>query len=247
MDSRYNNYRNYIKQLVDSRDLTNFKNSMDGEYNIIVEHKDSKWGEDFYRLIKAEFNISDDIISDFCKKNDSIGNPQKIQHSFGSCSVNSIKYIYHANLILDHFKSLSLSNIRVVEIGGGYGGLALALEYFSQNYNLSITEYNIIDLDEAIKLQELYLKIQLGDISKYRFHNAANYGELIPAGNLYLIGIYSIGEFLKEIQDEYINKLFPKVDHGFIIWNEKPKHIPKLLIREPERPLTGPFNHFIYF
>lgn len=233
--------------MINTNSLDSFKYSPNHEYNYVVEHRDSPWGEQFYDLIRKEFQLTDEEIFSFCTKNDAKGNGELISYSFGKCSANSIKYVYHANLILKHLQELQESPVRIAEIGGGYGGLAIALLHYAPKYSIEIKEYNLVDLEEAIKLQELYLKDQLGDISMFQFHDAISFGSTIQGSDLYLIGIYSLGEFMYDIQTEYINTLFPKVSHGFLNWNERARELPKECIRMPERPLTGPHNHFIYF
>jgi len=247
MDSRYDVYREWVSEVVKSSSLDTFKYSPNWEYNKVVEHRDYEWGEAFYMLLQEDFGLSSEAILDFCKKNDAKGNPERIEHSFGSYSANSLKYVYHAHLILKHMKELGKSSVSVVEIGGGYGGLALALLHYAPTFAITIQEYNLIDFEEVLKLQQLYLQEMIGNTSIFKFHNAMSYGDSIEGENHFLIGIYSIGEFLETIQTQYIETLFPKVAHGFLIWNEKPRDLPKACVRLPERPLTGPHNHFVYF
>ncbi len=38
----------------------------------------------------------------------------------------------------------------------------------------------------------------------------------------YLISFYAIGEFSKDIKNEYIHNVISKVEHGFILWNPNP-------------------------
>jgi hypothetical protein len=242
----YKLFREYIDTVTSKSDLTNFKNN--NEVNTIFEHKNCPWGDTFYNLIKKSFNISDDDISSFCKKNDAIGNTQLQTYSFGTASSNSIKYIYHANLVLTHAKSIGKTKIDFVEIGGGYGGLALALFDFAPKYGIDIETYHLIDLPELIKLQELYIKSHMKDMSKIHFHSAFEYGSSIEKKDLYVIAIYSLGELDISHQKSYINLLFPKIAHGFLIWNALPyTSLGRDAQYTPEMPLTGPHNKFVYF
>jgi hypothetical protein len=247
MDHRYDQYRKWIQNIIDSKSIASFKYSPNHEYNSIVEHRDSPWGEKFYILIKVEFGLSDEAILSFCRKNDEKGNAEVIQYSFGKCSANSIKYVYHAHLVLKYMQELQISSVNIVEIGGGYGGLAIAMLHYAPSFNIHIKQYNLIDLVEAVKLQELYLQDILGDISLFKFHDAMNFGSTVEGNDNFLIGVYSLGEFLENIQNEYIQTLFPKVSHGFLNWNGKPKDLHRECKRMTERPLTGEDNHFVYF
>ncbi len=63
----------------------------------------------------------------------------------------SLGYIYHSHLILTHLKTCILDTI--VEVGGGYDGLCLALHLFAAKYNVNIKSYTIVDLPSISKLQ----------------------------------------------------------------------------------------------
>ncbi len=242
----YKKLRDYIDTVTSTGDLTNFKNNSD--VNNIFEHRDCKWGNKFYDLIKKGFNTSDEEILTFCKKNDAIGNPQLQTYSFGTVSSNSIKYVYHANLVLSHVKSLGKTTIDFVEIGGGYGGMALAIFEFAPKYGIEIETYNLVDLPEIIKLQELYIKSHMRDMNKFSFNSAFEYGSSIGKSGMYVIAIYSLGELDVSHQTSYITHLFPKIAHGFLIWNALPyTSIGRDAIYIPEMPLTGPYNRFVYF
>jgi hypothetical protein len=242
----YKNLREYINNITTTGDLSTFKTN--NEVNAIFEHKNCKWGDIFYNLIKKEFNTSDEEILNFCKKNDSIGNPQLQTYSFGAVASNSIKYVYHANLVLRHAQSLGKNKMNFVEIGGGYGGMALAVIQFAPKYGIDVETYNFIDLPEIIKLQELYIKSHMKDMSKFNFYSAFEYGSSIEKDDLYVIAVYSLGELDNSHQTEYIKQLFPKVSHGFIIWNALPyMSLGKDELIVPERPMTGPHNRFIFF
>lgn len=241
----YDKLRSYCIKISETNDLTNFK--INDDICSIFEHKDSPWGIYFYNLIKNEFSIPDEIINDFCNINDKIGNPQLFMYPFGHASANSIKYIYHSNLALNHMKNVGKTKINITEIGGGYGGMALAIFYFAKYFNIEIESYNIIDLPEVIELQKLYLK-NFDNFEKCYFYESNNYGSDIANEDMFLIGIYSIGELDLDYQMKYINKLLPKTSHGFIVWNRIPyTNLEKNEIRIPERPMTGPHNQFIFF
>jgi hypothetical protein len=242
----YVGLRNCVREILATNNISDFKDK--NEINAIFEHKNYSWGNIFYDLIKSEFTLTDDEIVDFCKKNDTIGKPEIQTYSFGNVAANSIKYVYHANLALKHMKSIGKNKVNIVEIGGGYGGMALAMFHYSNKYDIEIESYNLIDLPELIGLQDLYLKSTCRDYSRVKFYSAFEYGSNIRLDNLYLIGVYSLGELDVSTQMKYIEHLFPKVSHGFLIWNAVPyTKLGKDEMRVPERPLTGPHNQFIYF
>ena len=67
-------------------------------------------------------------------------------------STTCIRYLYHATQILKMHAGLP-----IVEIGGGYGGLALAINFVAAIKNITVPVYIIIDLPNVQKLQEYYL------------------------------------------------------------------------------------------
>lgn len=86
------------------------------------------------------------------------------------------------------------------------------------------------------------------DTSIFTFYSTFTFGNEIPHKNMYILAIYSLGELEVGLKQQYIETLFPKIDHGFIIWNAPPLlpfHKQERIT--PEVPLTGQHNTFIYF
>lgn len=240
-------FRNYVKEVVRSGDLSTFKDN--DVFNGILEHKRCKWGSGFYKLIVQEFQLPDAEILEFCKRNDAIGNPELQTYSFGKCASNSIKYVYHANLVLRHMKERGLTEVDIAEIGGGYGGMAFAVVYFAPKYDIRVKSYTMIDFPEVIQLQELYLRTVLGDTSSiFQFHSTYTYGADVQLSSLYLIAVYSLGELSVSDKQRYIQDFLPKTSHGFILWNALPyMNLGKNETSSVERPLTGPNNKFVFY
>jgi len=244
-DNIYLDYSIYVKTLVATKDLSTFKSNP--IYTYMLEHVSQEQGQQYYNLIKKEFNTPDMIILEFCNLNDRIGNPNQFEYSFGKCSPTSLRYIYHTLLTIAYINQLNQKSIKIIEIGGGYGGLAYALNYFSCFFGITIESYHMIDLSDPVSLQEIYLN-KVSDISKFKFYNAENYGKEIEGDNFFLLSTYSLGEIAVERQIQYFNTLLPKVSHGFLVWNNLPYvDFGRVTKQEVERPLTGPHNQFIYF
>jgi hypothetical protein len=245
-DSGYDKYVKCVEQLLDSNDLSNFKNNPD--YIYMLEHVSIKQGKEYYNLIKNEFNINDIIIKTYCNLNDSIGNPEIDTYSFGTASPSSLRYIYLSNLCLKYMKTLGKNTVNIAEIGGGYGGLALALEFFSEYYDIIIEQYDIIDINIITKLQEKYINKLTTYSPIFKFHDAATYGNNITSDNLFLISCYAFSEISLPHQEKYIQTMFYKVSNGFFVWNTNTIiDFRKKYTKEVERPLTGQYNEFLYF
>jgi len=213
----------------------------------MLEHVNKKQGDEYIYYIKNKTNITEQEIIDFCKINDSIGNPNKEDFGFLICSPSSLRYIFHAHLILTLLSSLNLPSIDIVEIGGGYGGLCLAIQHFSKKYNISINSYSIIDLHIISNLQKLYLSKLVPSLN-IDYVDASTFGSCISKQNMFLVSNYCFSEISKENQEKYIENLFPKVSHGFIAWNNIPLyHFGFKYMEEIEYPKTGPYNKYIRF
>ena len=116
MSELYDRYHNYVKSILNTNDLTNFKNNIN--YTYMLEHVSFKEGNEYLYHIKQKFNLTNDEIKSFCDKNDKIGNPTKFDYPFGKGSPTSLRYILHALLILEYISTLKQSQLNLVELGG---------------------------------------------------------------------------------------------------------------------------------
>lgn len=241
----YSSYEDTIGDICRTGDLANFK--MSNKYREILEHVTPEIGNQYLECIRSRTSIHDADISAYCSINDAVGSSIKTRYGELYVSPSSLRYIFHAHLIFTHIKSLNISSTNITEVGGGYGGLCLALHYFANVYGVSINSYTIIDLPNPLKLQRLYLS-KVSASLKVNFVDSSTYGEQIGNRDLYLISNYCFSEISSENQKQYIQKLFPKVSHGFMAWNFIPVYNfkPDMKI-EVEYPLTGKDNKYIYF
>ena len=217
----------------------------------MLEHVSQDIGTRYYQLLKPLFSNS--IILEFCRINDGVGDPIKsyINGLESSVSPSSLRYLYHAYLSLKHIQTLKLSSIDIVELGCGYGGLCIAIDYVSKNMNINIHSYTCIDLDNPLKLQEIYTTLFQTSFP-IKFHSASTFGTDVSGTNNFLISNYCFSEIGDENRKKYIETLIPKVSHGFMAWNFIPVfNFGKDFIRvEPENPqtdLVNSRNSYIYF
>jgi hypothetical protein len=135
-------------------------------------------------------------------------------------------------------------------VGGGYGGLCLAIDFLSKLRSIKIKSYTIIDLEEANKVQATYLEnfILQYDVT---FLSASDYKNKLKSTDYFLISNYCISEINEVLRRDYTMFLFPFVESGFITWNMIP--LDQNMFKdfrisvEAERPLTGEFNLYIHF
>ena len=246
MDTKYKQYVDIINSVLQNDNLNGFKSTR--EYREIVETLEGPHGNLYYECLKNIF--SNDVILEFCNKNDSIGSPIKYYINGLNSSVSSVslRYLFHAYLSLKHMQSLGISSVNIVEIGCGYGGLCVAVDYVSKIMNITITSYTCIDLDSPLKLQEKYIGL-FKTYFPVKFHSASTFGSAISGTNNFLISNYCFSEIGPEFRQKYIETLIPKVSNGFMTWNYIPVYnFGKELIKvEREIPQDRHLNFYVYF
>jgi len=239
--SIYSTYSNYVDTLVSTGNLSTFKTNPN--YTYMLEHVNYSQGLQYLNLLKNIFTLND--IVTFCNMNDSVGNPEMFSYPNLLCSPSSLRYLYHAHLILTHYKNYNLTDI--VEIGGGYGGLYLAINFLHKNYHVNIRSYTIIDLPSISKFQRLYTS-KFNTTISLNCLESTNFGNDINNSNMFFISCYSFSEIPSNLQEQYIKTLFPKISHGFIAWNNIPLYnFGFTYTEEQENPKTGPMNKYVRF
>ena len=253
---------------------------MNLEYKKWVDNEYTSWEKSLIDIIKIENNFSNFKSNDWVKrmvgtssleglfisddpslpwleieKIDRIGNPPETEVILNSYRVSTItlRYVYYANKILELIKDYS--RIRMVEIGGGYGGMCAILNCLAKSKKIKIDEYAIYDLEGVQEFQNYYLSqvklvTDIG-IDSVNFLDSKNLDSF--NGNYdYLISFYALGEFDDTTKYAYINKVISKVKNGFILWNphrSKDEIGEKLLLNyhlnavvKKEDPLTSDHN-----
>lgn len=125
-------------------------------------------------------------------------------------SPTMIRYAYRARDL--HAWCPSLDGGRIVEIGGGYGGLAAVVKSF-----YSPASYSIIDIGHANELQAKYLAAAGIEGVTYLRHPE-------DAGEIdLLIADFSLCELDAEWREFYANWLFPTAKYGALLWSERPE------------------------
>jgi len=245
MEEIYRNYSDFVEKIVATGDLSHFKSYP--FYTDILEHVSTEQGQQYLDIIRRDFNVSDEDISWFCRKNDSLGSPNMSKYNNLITSPTSLRYILHALLILQHCKAGGQNAPSIVEVGGGYGGLALAVDHFSARFEINVASYTIVDLKNPSALQAAYIS-RHSIRFPVAFVNSEKYGEEITGTDNFLVSAYCFSEIHADHQNNYLKTLFPKCSHGFIVWNHIPIfHIGKTIRTEIEYPLTGHLNMYVYF
>ena len=105
-DIDYSPYKLCVNNIVISNDLTNFKTNR--TYNEILEHVSYNDGYGYFRDIINYLPLEQ--IKEYCNLNDTIGNPNLVNIEGIMCSPSSLRYIYFAYKIIQHFINQNITN-----------------------------------------------------------------------------------------------------------------------------------------
>lgn len=228
----------------------------DSNFTTILEHTQENFSHDFMsQIINIYPEEAKKINWNLVKENDSIGSAhiinypelsQLIELEDYNFSPSTVAYAFKALDILYHMKKSNLNDIKILEIGAGYGGQCKMIFDMANIFSINILEYTLVDLYWPNQLQKKYLNY-LGYKNKLNF---VSFEELVDNKNNlpefnYLISIYALGEFPQDIQQFYIDKM-KNLEYYYIVWNTISIHNRFLLSDiEEERPRTGPYNVLI--
>ena len=223
--------------------FSNFRQS--SELISILEHVSSKQGEQYLQYIIENKYFSIQEIKDFCSE--SVGNPAKINYDLiGIASPTTLRYIKVLGDLEMYFGNLS--NYIMTEIGIGYGGQARLI-----TSKFKPKKYNLIDLDEVLKLGKKYLETSTT-------YKSFNYISGNTAENLVsdvVISNYAFSELTRSVQDEYFEKIIKNSKNGYVTYNKiHPEYFDSYSIQEfvdripnakivDEIPLTHPDNKLV--
>lgn len=180
----------------------------DSRYTAILEHVSPEQGK-LYADGVLQYDIDSELIESF-KENDSIGGSSLYNYGepFGRVSPSTLRYMQNALDISYFFGEGDLN--KIVEIGGGYGGLCKTI-----NCLCEFGEYHIYDMEPASKLQEKYLSNF--DISgKVIQHSEPEELEDIDL----LISNYAYSELGENLQDLYYNNVIKNSKKVYMILNK---------------------------
>lgn len=241
IDETYFDYNEILKN-IDEVYLSFKKNP---HYIKILEHVSFDLGIQYKQLIESEFNIDSKYFLNLIEKNDEIGSPNKKLIDDIFTSPTNFRYIYHALLINSKLeKWFFKKNLKIIEIGGGYGGLCFYIKNIIKNFEI---EYSIIDLANANNLQSKYLKDVNVNCDLYSFENI----DVVDKNFDLVISNYCLSEIGLANRFSYLNKIVAKCDKEFYVWNSlsfEGLNLDKYVIEE-EKPQTnsrGKFNKFLY-
>jgi putative sugar O-methyltransferase len=180
-------------------------------YKNILEHVTPRQGSEYLQL--AMEMASDALLENLeaFKENDLIGTPDKFSYpETGKISPTTIRYIKN---VFEMATLLGESPIsRVVEVGGGSGGLCKTLSVVCD-----FDEYILVDLPEAVKVQEKYINNFPELAKKCKFISCDDLEEVKDVD--LFISNYALSECDYDTQINYYDKLVANSKFAYIIYN----------------------------
>jgi putative sugar O-methyltransferase len=153
--------------------------------------------------------IYDENLDQFLE-NDLIGNPKQFVYGGGKISPTTLRYIKNCLDLSSICENEEIS--KVVEIGGGYGGLCKTLSVLCD-----FDEYINVDLSEGLKVQEKYLKNFSKIYSKIKFIPCERLDSISDID--LLISNYSLSELDIQSQLNYYDKVIKNSKIVYITYN----------------------------
>ena len=211
-------------------------------------------------LTKTAKHMLPDLPWDKYRLNDTLGNPKLTEWPIlrehgvpGECSFShtTLRYVVTSlNILLTLGDKLDeLGSIRIVEVGGAYGGLCAILTWTLRHFKPDIQiSYTIVDLEGPRALQRRYLSALWFDA----VNCSSNTDYARDQTYDLFLSTYSLGEIPRAAQDEYIRELTMRSKHGYIVWNRSEIHptlrMFKGMMEVPEVPAinNGTVRTLIY-
>jgi hypothetical protein len=224
----------------DFRAFANFRRNP--AYTAALEHVSEAQGRDCLGIIAQDPELF--AAMEAFKANDGFGSPMICDYpSVGKISPTTLRYVKVLADLKAHFSSLD--NMRICEIGVGYGGQCRIINaYFKP------ASYCLIDIFPALSLAQRFL-------DNFVLHSVMSYmtmNQLPVVESDLVISNYAFSELRRPIQDAYLRKVVLPAKRGFFIYNQiapadfQGYTAPELLQMIPgsrlfeERPLTHPNN-----
>ena len=224
--SNYASYRECLKEAAAQEpEAWTFKS--DPRYQVVLEHVTQEQGEQFIRQVQTEYPdlwpAVFERLPDIVAENDRYGAPSAAPCSLGfTCSPTNLRYVSQALRLWTHAYEVGMTRMHVVEIGGGYGGLALYVHRLASLFpTVNLDWYTIVDLPEAVAVQD----VMLGALGVPAM-TVDGLDEVALAWCLeeskapkFLFSAYAFSEFDADTRAWYEQRVARRCVHGVVIWN----------------------------
>lgn len=235
MSDLYNKWERIAEEIA-TKKLTNWKSHPSVAY--MLEHEWVLSANMYIDVLRTE--LSDTTIQRLADLNDLYGGSAKQIINGINTSPSSIRYIRHAYDVCKHMISKNLNDITLIEIGGGYGGLALIMSEVAAIFGIRVQKYIIYDLPSVQKLQKYYLSLHTISM-EIEWRDCATFGADVSSDTTnVLVSCYCISEVPNGIRKQYLRNLLPNIKAAFFVWNWGSKEdLPSDRDERPEIPDTS--------
>jgi len=225
--SNYSDYRECLRQAARQQPAEwTFKS--DPLYTRILEHVTPAQGRQFLEQVRGEYAplwpAIAGLLPSLVSENDRYGKPDTaLFPPLGiRCSPSNMRYLSQALRLLSHAIDMAMGQMHVIEIGGGYGGLALYVHRLSKLFpDVAIDAYTIVDLPEAARVQNMVgaaLGVPMVAVNGLDAL-ALSWCLERSRARRFLFSAYAFSEFDAETRDWYEHRVARTCDHGVVIWN----------------------------
>jgi len=246
--SNYNSYREVLREAC-GQQPSEWTFKTDPRYQVVLEHVTHNQGFQFIEQVRVEYETYwPDILAvlpEIVRENDRYGVPGTALYEVLGfwCSPSNFRYLSQAMRLFTHAESLGLHEIHVLELGGGYGGLALYVYRLAHLFpSIHIDAYSMIDLPEAAIVQ-----MKMAEVLNLPTESVNGLDELALAWVLdrsqasrFLYSAYAFSEFDADTRDWYAEHLVRHCDHGMVVWN-----FVNGVVGIAEKVLGGPPYQFV--
>jgi len=203
-------YTNSLKQAAEDDIVFNFFRREPGVREIVEGVPDCVGFGYHAKLKETEFfkNNLEKI-----QQNDKVGSPRQFLIDGQPWASTTLRYAW--NVLDMSLNGVQLDYADVVEVGGGYGGLARMIHAFH-----TPKSYTIVDLPEALALAKRFLEAY--DIVNVNYVSCLEYGENLPIDTF--ISNYALTELTRNVQAGYIDKLMHRAKCGYVTYNSQPRN-----------------------
>jgi hypothetical protein len=236
---------NNISDFIVNNNISNWKSHSDVNY--MLEHVSYNDAIVYFNQVKNELSI--DIIQLLANYNDIIGGSQLYNFNGIKSSPSSIRYISHALDICKQIEKNGLQkSVSIIEVGAGYGGLALITIELCKLKNINVNKYIIYDIPGAGKLQRYFLSKHFvnGELNnKIIWNDSSSFGRDLDIINqpYFLVSNYCMAEIDMKFRKQYLENLIPKISGAFMAWNSKSlEGLPSNIDLQDEVPDTSHGN-----
>jgi hypothetical protein len=218
-------------------------------YNMI-EHLPDWMGANILKEIEKK-DVDLNMLKEISSLNDRFGTKVYDYNYKGEqlrISPTSIRYTHQAIEIISMLQKKNVKVINFLEIGGGYGGLALIIIYLSKTkrFSIAIKKYIMYELNSVSKLQKMYLSQYDFIENTMEWKDSLTYGKDIDINDFFLISNYTLSTLDVDTKKKYLFNLLPKTNGCYMIWNSNNyEGLPFKRKELEEYPKTGDNNKII--